>query len=109
MRFDFSILVLPIGFTVISICRLVLFQHKLLKYLRENHTEKWKELTTIGGSGPGYANSIRGKKFLFDKCDLDDPEVLRLKVIVRNSYIYALTGFLGTFLFFCIIVMLNGK
>jgi hypothetical protein len=59
--------------------------------------EKWKYLTTILGFGPGYANSRRGMKFLFGKDDLGDPEVIRLKTIVRNSFIYLFSGTITTF------------
>ena len=88
------------AFTVFSWIRFVLYQHQLAKYLLKNHTEKWKELTTILGNGPGYANSYRGFKFLFGKEYLDDPEVLRLKVIVRNSIMYFIGGSITTFFTF---------
>jgi len=76
-----------------------------MKYLLEKQTEKWKELTTVLGFGPGYANSFRGLKFLFSKEYLGDPEVLRLKVIVRNSYIYTFIGMVAIFLAFWLLVV----
>lgn len=93
-----------LALTAISMVWFFIFQHKLYTYLRENHTEKWKELTTVLGFGPGYTNSLRAIKFLFRKDDLDDPELLRLKVIVRNASIYVLTGFLAVFIWWCVIV-----
>ena len=90
--------------TAAFLVRLMIYQRKLSDYLRVNHTEKWKELTTIWGFGPGYVNSWRAKRFLFSKDDLGDPEVLRLKVIVRNSYIGVMTGIPATFLMALIIV-----
>jgi len=105
MKADFYILVVPLLIaSVVSLVRLVIYQHKLYTYLRVHHTEKWKELTTILGFGPGCGNSWRWVKFLLGKDDLGDPEVLRLMVIVRNSYIGAVTGFLATFLMALIIV-----
>jgi len=80
----------------------VVLQHKCYKYLREKHTEKWIELTTILGFGPGSVNSLRGMKFLFSKEYLGDPELLRLKVIFRNSLLYTITGLVAVFISFCI-------
>lgn len=77
--------------------RLLMYQHKLFLYLQENHLEKWKELTTILGYGPGYLNSFRSLKFIYGKDYLDDPEVLRLKVVIRNSITYVFLGFMATF------------
>jgi len=90
--------------SVVSLVRLLIYQHKLYTYLRVHHTEKWKELITILGFGPGCGNSWRWVKFLLGKDDLGDPEVLRLMVIVRNSYIYVVTGFAATFIMFVIMV-----
>ncbi len=82
---------------ILSGIRFLVYQQKLMNYLLTHHTEKWKELTTFLGYGPGYANTFRGSKFLSSKDDLGDPEVLRLKVIVRNSYKYMVGGVLTTF------------
>ena len=103
MNKGFYIAILLFGaFTILSMVRFFVFQHRLCRYLLEKHTEKWKYLTSVLGSGPGYANSLRGMKFLFSKDDLGDPEVLRLKVIVRNSFIYALVGMVTVFVTFCV-------
>jgi hypothetical protein len=80
-----------------------------MRYLLRNHTEKWKELTSVGDFGPGYANSIRGSKFLFGKEYLGDPEVLRLKVIVRNSYIFTIMGGVMVFLSFALAAWFSQK
>jgi hypothetical protein len=100
----YGALILFGAYTIVSIIRFMLYQHKLARYLLENHTEKWKELTTVLGVGPGYANSYRGFKFFFGKEYLDDPEVLRLKVIVRNSFIYSFVGMITTFFTFFVMV-----
>ena len=91
-------ILLILVFTIVSIIRGIIFQHKLYKYLRENHTEKWKYLTTVFGFGPGYANSRRAMIFLFGKDDFGDPEVLRLKVAFRNCIIYMATGLVAVFI-----------
>ena len=99
---------LPILFLFISslvfMARCLIYQQRLSDYLRVHHMDKWKELTTIPGWGPGFTNPWRGLPFLFGREDLGDPEVLRLKVIVRNSYIYTVTGFLATFLMTLIMI-----
>lgn len=92
------------AFTLVSMVRCLIFQHKLYKYLLEKHTEKWKDLTTVLGVGPGYANGLKAMKFLFSKDDLSDPEVLRLKVIVRNSFIHTFGGMITVFFTFCVMV-----
>ena len=79
-------------FTIVSIVRCIVSLCKFNKYLREKHTEKWKYLTTIPGFGPGCKNDIRMLKFMFSKDDLGDRDVLRLKVLSRNSIIYMVTG-----------------
>jgi len=42
-----------LGLTVISAVRCNVLHHKFYKYLGEKHTEKWIELKTILGFGPG--------------------------------------------------------
>ncbi len=97
-------LVLLIVATLISMLRAAIYQHRLAKYLMMNHTETWKELTTIWGIGPGMLNSRRGMKFFKGSDYLNDPEVLRMKTIVRNSFVYTITGFVAVFFWWCIIV-----
>jgi len=84
-------------------------QYKLLVYLRENHFEKWEKLTTILGFGPGLSNGFRGIPFLYSKDDLDDPDVRRLKVKIRNSIALVLLTMLGTFLTFAVLVASHNK
>lgn len=91
-------------FMIISALRCLFYQHKLLKYLLKNHTEKWKYITTVLGFGPGYANGLRVIKFLFGKDYSDDPEVLRLKTIVRNAFIHTFGGMITTFTTFVLMV-----
>ena len=102
----YGTLILFGAFTIASIIRLAIYQHKLYRYLLENHTEKWKDLTTVLGYGPGYANSFRGFKFLLGKEYLGDPEVLRLKVIVRNSILYIFAGIITFFFTFFVMICL---
>jgi len=81
---------------VIGWAKFAIYQHKLMGYLLENHTEKWKELTTVLGIGPGWGNSIKILKFMFGKDDLNDPEVFRLKRKIRSSCTAMLLGALCT-------------
>jgi hypothetical protein len=98
----YSGLFLVMGFTLISFIRGMVYQYKLFRYLFEHHNEKWKYLTSgrIFGYevGPGFRNSMRALPFLFDNDDMGDPEVLRLKVIVRNSFLYFIIGGPATFI-----------
>ena len=101
---------IPIFFFVcigIMMLRCYVYQKKLLRYLIENHTEKWKELTTVWGIGPGMANSFKGFKFLYGKDYLDDDEVLRLKNKIRNSYSLILFFVFITFISFLFVVESN--
>ena len=91
-----------LGITIISAVRCMIFQHKCYQYLREQHTEKWKELTTIFGFGPGLANGSRAMKFLFSKEYFEDPELLRIKTKFRNSFIHTVTGTLAVVVMFFI-------
>lgn len=91
-----------LGLTIISAVRLMCFQHKLYKYMRENHIEKWKYLTTVLGLGPGMANSWKGIKFLLSKDDLGDTKLLYLKAVCKNSLIYEITGIGGVIIMFCL-------
>ena len=94
--------VFAIFITVVSAIRCNIYQCRLYKYIRENHTEKWIELTTVFGFGPGLRNNIKARKFWFSKDYLGDPEVLRLKVLCKNSYVYVVTGIGAIFIMFII-------
>jgi len=85
------------GVTIISMIRGLVFQHKLWDHLRSNHTEKWQDLTFIGKWGLGLANGQKAIAFLFSREDLNDAEVLRLKVLTRNSFVLQLAGFVALF------------
>jgi len=85
------------GVTIISMIRGLVFQHKLWDYLRSNHAEKWQDLTFIGKWGLGLANGQKTLVFLFSREDLNDAEVLRLKVLTRNSFVLQLAGFVALF------------
>jgi hypothetical protein len=91
-----------LGLTVLSAVRCMFLHHKCYQYLREHHTERWKELTTTFGFGPGLANSRREIKFLLSKEYFDDPELLRIKVKLRNSAVHIVTGILAVFIMFFI-------
>ncbi len=77
--------------------------HKLLLHFRENHFEKWKELTAIPGGYVGF----RRLNFLFGKNDLDDPYVRHLKTKVRKAVALALVTMLATFLTVIVLAILS--
>ena len=95
---DQDLLLLPIIISVV-ICtiRLAYYTFKLDHYLRDNHTEKWKELTTIQGLGYGFQNPFRQMPFIFNKEDFGDKEVLRCKVKIRNHVLFLLLCFPTSF------------
>ncbi len=86
------------GITIVTMIRALVSQHKLWEHLRTKHDEKWSGLTYTGKWGTGLANGQKSLVFLFSREDLNDPEVLRLKVITRNSLLYQLAGFFGLFI-----------
>jgi len=88
----YSFLIIMAIFVLISIIRLMVYLYKLDRLLFKKHTEKWKYLTTLLGFGPGCQNPVRNLPFLFSNEDFGDKEVLRLKIIVKHSLLYVLTG-----------------
>ena len=77
------------GFCVL---RGAILQFRFYRYLRDNHFEKWKYLTSFLCFGPGCANSFRGMPFLYNSDDLGDKAVLMYKIKIRHSILYAITG-----------------
>lgn len=91
-------------FSFIMMIRVSYFQHKLYKYLKLNYFEKWKELTSIGKLGPGFQNGRKALIFIFNNEDLGDSKIILMKVKIRISLMLCLTGFVGAFIWFCILV-----
>jgi ABC-type dipeptide/oligopeptide/nickel transport system permease subunit len=87
-----------IGFIVLSVATLIsafraaIYQLKLYRHLQVNHTEKWKELTTVRRQGSRRANYREGLKFIFGQDYLGDPEVLRMMTTIRNSLLCTISG-----------------
>ena len=67
---------------------------KLLNYIEKNYHEKWKELTTILGLGPGVSNGFRIGKFLDSEETFDDPIVEKLKSEVRSTGLLCFVNFI---------------
>ena len=59
----------------------------LKKYLKKNKYERWQEITSLGGFGPGLT-TIRGDHYLFNEKDNDDLNILKLKhkIIIGRRY-----------------------
>jgi len=68
---------------------------RLLNYLKKNHYEKWKELTTTLYFGSGSTNGMRVMDFLDSKETLDDSIVSKLKSeckkIILLSIVHAIS------------------
>lgn len=80
---------------------------KFRAYLHARHYDKWRELTSIGKSGPGYFNTIRMMRFVFNQEDLGDPAVMDFKVKLKHCYIYVAVGLGATSVMpFLLLVML---
>ena len=91
--------------TIVSVIRLNILQHQFYNYLRKNHFEKWKELTTIFGFGPGMVNGKKALKFILkNDNDIDDPEYFYYKIKCRNALTYVITGIGAIFITFFIAV-----
>jgi hypothetical protein len=67
---------------------------KLQNYLKNNHYDKWRELTSVGKIGPGLVNPFKGLAFLSKEMEGDE-QLLRLqdrtKISVRYSVICGIT------------------
>jgi len=78
--------------------RLMITNHRLFTYLRENHTEKWIELTSVFRFGPGLGNGIRWIKFIRSKDYLGDPKLLGLKVATKNALLHVIIVIISLFI-----------
>ncbi len=88
-----------IFFAIVLACVIITTMVLMLRFrahLYTRHYEKWKELTSIGKSGPGYFNTIRMMRFVFNKEDLGDPAVTAFKVKLKHCYIYVAVGLAAT-------------
>ena len=77
---------------VFSGLRMTMLMCQVGHYLRENYFEKWKEITTYLGIGPGMGNSYRAFKFIFSAEDFGDNQLVLLKSKSRKAIIFFLTG-----------------
>ena len=82
----------------IALCGLVLTASWLLtifrlyrldKYLKKTDYQKWREITSIGKSGPGLSNPFRSWSYVLKDADEADEELLRLKDAARASMRYS--------------------
>jgi hypothetical protein len=91
--------VVPTIFFILTIClalRLLIILYKFDAYLKDQHFEKWKYLTSCLGKGPGLNNPYRSIPFLFNKDNLGDDKVKLYKVKIRNALIYVLSVLMAT-------------
>ncbi len=75
-----------------AILRLSLCIFKLNWLLLHRHPEKYKELSTIRGLGPGHCNPLRMFRFVYNTETLDDEQLLRLKKKLKGCVLQMLIG-----------------
>ena len=83
---------------------------RLLSYLKKNHYEKWKELTTIQHLGSGYYNGKRIRKFLYSKETLNDSIISILKNEYKSIVLLCFVNFftIAFIITISIILLING-
>lgn len=60
-----------------------IYNIKFYFYLKNSRYEKWRELTTIWGFGPGGSNPFKWFPYLYSNEDNDDEAILRYKDNVK--------------------------
>jgi hypothetical protein len=78
---------------------------RLLRYIKKNHAEKWKEIVLFPNLGVRGLNPIRYLPFLFSKDNLNDDMVLKLKNNYK-SFMKLAVAILLSFLALFLVVML---
>ena len=78
----------------------------LARYLKKNHYALWREMTSIGSLGPGLANPIRGRRFLYSDKGNEDETVLRYKDSIRLNSQYCKIGLGAIVVMFVMIITL---
>lgn len=67
---------------------------RLLRYVREFHSDRWRYLTTFPLLGPYYyPNGFRTWPYIFNDQDCDDPKIVVLKAAVKRSLIFVACAF----------------
>ena len=92
---------------IFGMIRLAVLGLKYDRYLKEHHFEKWKEITSFFGFGPGMTNSYRAFKFLFSKEDFGDNQLTIMKAKLKNTLIFSITSMIALPLFFIMILVLT--
>lgn len=66
---------------------------QLMEYLKNNHRDKWSEITYVPGFGPGGVNSFRTLPWLYSYDDQGDPQLASLKQQHRDLIRWMVTVF----------------
>jgi hypothetical protein len=82
-------------------------EKKLLKYLKQNYYETWKEITTIPFFGSGNVNSLRGCKFLFSLNLNKDESILAMKQNIKQLFLLYMISFFNIPIFSILLKVLN--
>lgn|ERR1700687_2207706 len=80
---------------------------RLMSYLKNNHHEKWSELTYVPGFGPGGRNSIRTLRWQYSPDDLGDPRLATLKRQHRDFIRWSLTVLISYLVLISVLVVLT--
>lgn len=77
----------------------------LMEYLKNNHNEKWKEITYVPLFGSGGYNSFKSLPFIFSKDNLNDERVKLLKKNYISFIKFALSVFVSIIPLFLLVML----
>lgn len=82
---------------------------RLYYYLKNNNYDRWRNITTIEGFGPGSSNPFRWFKYLFSNDDNNDINVVKYKDGVLVGLKYSLFFFAGMIVNLVLLVLSINK
>jgi len=80
---------------------------RLMNYIKENHFEKWEDLTSLPFMGSGNANGFKAIKFVFLSDNFQDEILLKLKNNHKKLIILAIVAFISIPISLLILVLLH--
>lgn len=89
------VFVLPIGTFILIGAVACLDRHDLIPYLKQHHPERWKQLTSGPGFGPGGHNGVRVGLWVLSGDDMSDPILATIKAEARRFSLFAFVAFLS--------------
>jgi hypothetical protein len=94
-----SIIIVLFSFIYTAICGKTLHN-----YIKKNHYNRWKKITSIWTFGPGLSNPFRSIPYLFNDEDIEDKEVLKNKQKVKYGLYAILFSFTVMIIIICILI-----